>query len=74
MYSAKDGIPNSFHLIHYGNLAQRGAGLICVEATSVQEIGRISPCDLGLWKDEQINHYKPMLEYIHFNGNYNIIK
>jgi len=70
MYSAKDGIPNSFHLVHYGNLAQRGAGLICVEATSVQEIGRISPCDLGLWKDEQVSHYKPMLDYIHFNGAY----
>ncbi|ORX53855.1 hypothetical protein BCR36DRAFT_582082 [Piromyces finnis] len=70
MYSAKDGIPNSFHLVHYGNLAQRGAGLIMVEATSVQEVGRISPCDLGLWKDEQVNHYKPMLDYIHFNGAY----
>jgi len=69
MFSAKpDGKPNTFHLIHYGNLALRGAGLIVVEATAVQENGRISPCDLGLWNDEQVEHFKPMVEYMHFNG------
>jgi len=68
-YSARtDGKPNSFHLIHYGSFAQRGAGLIMVEATSVQEKGRISPCDLGLWNDDQVEHFKPMVDYMHFNG------
>ena len=56
------------HLVHYGNLAQRGAGLIVVEATAVQENGRISPCDLGLWSDEQVEHFKPMVDFMHFHG------
>jgi len=56
-------------LIHYGNLALRGAGLIIVEATAVQEVGRISPCDLGLWNDEQIEPLKKIVEFIHFQGN-----
>jgi len=63
-----DGKPNSLHLVHYGNLAQRGAGLIVVEATAVQENGRISPCDLGLWSDEQVEHFKPMVDFMHFHG------
>jgi len=69
MFSARpDGFPNSLHFIHYGNLAQRGAGLIVVEATAVQENGRISPCDLGLWNDEQIQHFKPMVDTMHYYG------
>jgi len=63
-----DGKPNSLHLVHYGNLALRGAGLIVIEATAVQENGRISPCDLGLWSDEQVEHFKPMVDFMHFNG------
>lgn len=68
--ASKDGKPNSLHLIHYGNLALRGAGLIIVEATAVQEVGRISPCDLGLWNDEQIEPLKKIVEFIHFQGSF----
>ncbi|ORX48647.1 NADH:flavin oxidoreductase/NADH oxidase [Piromyces finnis] len=64
-----DGKPNSLHLIHYGNLALRGAGLIIVEATAVQEIGRITPYDLGLWSDEQIAPFKALVENMHFQGS-----
>jgi len=70
LFSARsDGKPNSLHYIHYGNLAQRGAGLIIVEATAVQEVGRISPCDLGLWNDEQVESFKPIVDFIHFNNS-----
>jgi len=63
-----DGKPNSFHLIHYGNLALRGVGLIIVEATAVQPIGRITPSDLGLWSDEQVAPFKTLVDHMHFYG------
>ncbi|OYX88546.1 MAG: oxidoreductase, partial [Azorhizobium sp. 32-67-21] len=51
-YSARDGIASDWHLIHLGNLALSGAGLLILEATAVEPEGRISPGDLGLWSDE----------------------
>lgn len=53
-YSAEDGFANDWHLVHLGSRAAGGAGLVIVEATAVEPAGRISPGDLGLWKDEQI--------------------
>lgn len=53
-YQAKDGMANDWHMVHYGTRAVGGAGMIVVEATAVVPEGRISPDDLGLWKDEQI--------------------
>ncbi|QSA96519.1 NADH:flavin oxidoreductase/NADH oxidase [Methylococcus sp. EFPC2] len=51
-YSAEDGKATDWHLIHYGQLAFSGAGLLIVEATAVEPAGRISPGDLGLWSDD----------------------
>lgn len=51
-YSAEDGRATDWHLIHLGNLALSGAGLLIIEATAVSPEGRISPDDLGLWSDE----------------------
>ncbi|WP_119681146.1 NADH:flavin oxidoreductase/NADH oxidase [Indioceanicola profundi] len=51
-YSAEDGKPGNWHLIHLGHLALSGAGLMFLEATAVEPEGRISPADLGLWSDE----------------------
>lgn len=51
-YSAQDGLPTDWHLIHLGQLALSGAGLLIIEATAVEPAGRISPQDLGLWSDE----------------------
>jgi len=51
-YSAQNGEPGSWHLIHLGHLALSGAGLMILEATAVVPEGRISPADLGLWSDE----------------------
>lgn len=51
-YSADQGKATDWHLIHLGGLALSGAGLLILEATAVEDIGRISPGDLGLWSDE----------------------
>jgi 2,4-dienoyl-CoA reductase-like NADH-dependent reductase (Old Yellow Enzyme family) len=50
-YSAIDGVANDWHMIHLGSLAMGGAGLLTLEATAVEAIGRISPGDLGLYND-----------------------
>lgn len=51
-YSAVDGNATDWHLIHLGQLALSGAGMLILEATAVEATGRISPGDLGLWSDE----------------------
>lgn len=51
-YSADNGNAGDWHLMHYGQLAMSGAGLLIIEATAVEPEGRISPNDLGLWSDE----------------------
>ncbi len=50
-YSAVEGQASDWHLIHLGQLAISGAGLLIIEATAVTPEGRISPSDLGLWSD-----------------------
>jgi 2,4-dienoyl-CoA reductase-like NADH-dependent reductase (Old Yellow Enzyme family) len=52
-YSAVDGLPNDWHLVHLGSRAVGGAGLVFTEATAVSPEGRISPGDTGLWNDAQ---------------------
>lgn len=54
MYSAKNGVANDFHVMHMGQFAAGGFGLVIAEATAVEAAGRISPEDSGLWNDEQI--------------------
>lgn len=63
-YSATDGFANDWHLVHLGSRATGGAGLIIQEATAVAPEGRISPEDLGLWKDEQIEKMKAITAFI----------
>ena len=66
MYSAfaRDGRPTDFHYQHYVSRALGGFGLIIVEATAVTPDGRISPCDLGLWEDAQIDAYRWITEAV----------
>lgn len=52
-YSAVDGLPDDWHLVHLGSRAVGGAGLVLTEATAVSPEGRISPDDTGIWNDEQ---------------------
>lgn len=63
-YSATDGFANDWHLVHLGSRATGGAGLIIQEATAVSPEGRISPGDLGLWKDEQIEKMQQINRFI----------
>ncbi|ACL25642.1 NADH:flavin oxidoreductase/NADH oxidase [Chloroflexus aggregans] len=53
-YSAVDGFPTDWHLMHLGARAAGGVGLIILEATAVSPEGRISPFDLGIWSDDHI--------------------
>ena len=50
-YSADDGATTSWHLMHLGQLALSGAGLLFIEATAVEPQGRISAADIGLWDE-----------------------
>lgn len=68
-YAATDGFPNHWHLVHLGSRAVGGAGLIFTEATAVSPEGRISIGDLGIWKDEQIEKFKEITDFIHSNGS-----
>ncbi|MDD2987758.1 MAG: NADH:flavin oxidoreductase/NADH oxidase [Zoogloea sp.] len=63
-YSAVDGNATDWHRIHLGNLALSGAGLLIIEATAVEAIGRISPADLGLWSDDNAAALAGVLESI----------
>ena len=53
-YSSVDGFASDWHLVHLGSRAVGGAGAVITEATAVEARGRISPGDLGIWKDEHI--------------------
>src|SRR3954447_20531676 len=67
-YSAVDGVPNEWHLVHLGSLARGGAGLVFTEATAVTPEGRISPEDTGLWNDEQQAAWARIVEFVHGQG------
>src|ERR1043165_1306295 len=64
-YSAEDGFANDWHLVHLGSRAVGGAALIIQEATAVSPEGRISPADLGIWKEEHIEKLQQITSFIH---------
>lgn len=68
-YSSEDGFANNWHLVHLGSRAVGGAGLIITEAAAVSPEGRITPDDLGIWKDEHITELKKIVGFIHDNGS-----
>ncbi len=65
MYSAEDGTPNDFHLVHYGARAQGGAGLLYTEMTNVARDGRITPGCAGLYKDEHLAAWRRIVDFVH---------
>jgi 2,4-dienoyl-CoA reductase-like NADH-dependent reductase (Old Yellow Enzyme family) len=67
-YSAIDGMPNEWHLSHYASIARGGAGLVVVEATAVAPEGRITPGCTGLWNDEQLQAFVPIVRAIKAAG------
>ena len=68
-YSSKDGFSNDWHLVHLGSRAVGGAALVITEATAVSPEGRISPDDLGIWKDEHIDGLKRITNFIEAQGS-----
>jgi 2,4-dienoyl-CoA reductase-like NADH-dependent reductase (Old Yellow Enzyme family) len=67
-YSAVDGVPNDWHLVHLGSFARGGAGLVFTEAAAVVPEGRISPADAGIWNDEQQAAWAPVVDFVHGQG------
>ena len=67
-YSSEDGFASDWHLVHLGSRAVGGAALVVTEATAVSAIGRISPHDLGIWKDEHGTQLSRIAHFIAEQG------
>ncbi|MBL8306766.1 MAG: bifunctional salicylyl-CoA 5-hydroxylase/oxidoreductase [Rubrivivax sp.] len=65
LYSAADGVPNDFHLVHFGARALGGAGLLWTEMTCVSPAARITPGCAGLWNDAQRDAWKRVVDFVH---------
>jgi anthraniloyl-CoA monooxygenase len=65
MYSAHDGMPDDFHLVHYGSRAIGGAGLLIAEMTDVSREGRITPGCAGIYLDEHVAAWKRIVDFVH---------
>jgi anthraniloyl-CoA monooxygenase len=65
MYSATDGMPNEFHLVHLGSRAMGGAGLVYTEMTCVSADGRITPGCTGMYEPGHVEGWKRIVQYVH---------
>lgn len=67
-YSAEDGTPNDWHLVHLGSRAVGGAGLVFSEMTDVSRDGRISPGCTGMYKPEHVIAWRRIVDFVHGNS------
>ncbi|KAF5368861.1 hypothetical protein D9758_002879 [Tetrapyrgos nigripes] len=67
-YSADNGHATPWHTAHIGGIVSRGFGLTFIEATAVSPEGRITPEDMGLWQDSQIEPLKQIVDFAHSQG------
>jgi 2,4-dienoyl-CoA reductase-like NADH-dependent reductase (Old Yellow Enzyme family) len=67
-YSSEDGFASDWHLVHLGSRAVGGAGLVLTEASAVTPEGRISPQDLGIWKDQHVEPLARIVRFIEAQG------
>lgn len=67
-YSALDGLASDWHLVHLGSFAKGGFALVTLEATAVEERGRITHGDTGLWHDGQIEPLARIVRFLHQQG------
>src|SRR6202043_76286 len=65
MYSASDGMPNDFHLVHIGSKALGGAALVMTEMVCVSANGRITPGCAGMYTDEHERGWRRIVEFVH---------
>jgi len=68
VYSADQGMPNDFHLVHFGSRALGGAGLLYTEMTCTRPDARITPGCAGLWNDAQRDAWKRIVDFVHTNS------
>ena len=64
-YCADDGVPDDWHLVHYGQRATGGAGLVYTEMTCVSPEARITPGCTGLWNETQRDAWRRIVEFVH---------
>ena len=64
-YSAEDGMPNDWHLVHLGSRAMGGAGLVFAEMTDVSPEARISPGCAGLYQPAHVGGWKRIVDFVH---------
>ncbi len=67
-YSSVDGFANDWHFVHLGSRAVGGAALVFTEAAAVTADGRISPDDLGIWKDEHVDDLQRIVRFVRATG------
>jgi 2,4-dienoyl-CoA reductase-like NADH-dependent reductase (Old Yellow Enzyme family) len=67
-YSSDDGFAADWHLVHLGSRAVGGAGLVLTEAAAVTADGRISPNDLGIYRDAHVVKLRQIVDFIHSHG------
>lgn len=67
-YSATDGLPGDWHIVHYGSRAIGGAGLMFTEMTDVSELARITPGCTGMYNDAQEAAWKRVVDFVHANS------
>lgn len=67
-YTAVDGMPDDWHLVHLGSRAAGGVGLVIVEATAIAPEGRISPGDLGIWSDAHRDAFRRIAAFVKSQG------
>ena len=67
-YSAQDGLPNDWHMVHLGSRALGGAGLVYTEMTDVSELARISPGCTGMYNDAHEAAWKRIVDFVHANS------
>lgn len=67
-YSAKDGHPQPWHMVHLGSRAVGGAALVMTEASAVEAIGRISAADAGIYDESHVASWKPITEFVKSQG------
>jgi 2,4-dienoyl-CoA reductase-like NADH-dependent reductase (Old Yellow Enzyme family) len=67
-YSAKDGHPQPWHMVHLGSRAVGGAALVMTEASAVEARGRISAADAGIYDDAHVDSWRPITEFVKSQG------
>lgn len=67
-FSARDGVPDDWHLVHLGSRAVGGAGAVIAEASAIEPRGRITTADTGIWNDAQVESWSRITRFVSAQG------